>query len=188
MTELIDPYGRRIDYVRLSLTDKCNMRCFYCLPRDFRNFKQPDSWLTHHELIRIINAFSELGVSRFRLTGGEPLIRNDVFSLISKISSLAGVEDLSLSTNASLLGEHAFALKQAGLNRINVSLDSLQSERFKRITGGKLEKILNGLQAAKAAGIQPVKINMLVMKGIKRLLGVNCSQFWMDWRQQNGLG
>ena len=142
------------------------MRCFYCLPRDFRNFKQPDNWLTHDELIRIVSAFSELGVSRFRLTGGEPLIRNDVPSLISKISSLAGVEDLSLSTNASLLGEHAFALKQAGLNRINVSLDSLDPERFKMVTGSQLQPVLDGLEAAKRAGIAPVKINMLALKGI----------------------
>jgi cyclic pyranopterin phosphate synthase len=166
MTELVDPFGRRIDYLRLSLTDKCNMRCFYCLPRDFRDFQQPQSWLTQDELLRVVEAFADLGVSRLRLTGGEPLVRNDVTELVQHMSGLEGIEDLSLSTNASLLKKHAEALKTAGLNRINVSLDSLNPEKFQHITGSQLKPVIDGLMAAKSVGISPIKINMLAMKGV----------------------
>jgi cyclic pyranopterin phosphate synthase len=166
MAQLIDLFGRRIDYLRLSLTDKCNMRCFYCLPRDFRDFQHSESWLTQDEILRVVGAFSELGVSRFRLTGGEPLVRHDVSELVQHMSGLAGVEDLSLSTNASLLEKHAEPLKAAGLDRINVSLDSLDAEKFQRITGSQLQPVLDGLMAAKSVGISPIKINMLAMKGV----------------------
>lgn len=163
---LIDPFGRRVEYVRLSVTDKCNMRCFYCIPRGFTSFEEPRNWLTFDEVERLMGVFAGLGVRRIRLTGGEPLVRKNLPLLASRLSSLPGIEDLSMSTNASLLKDHALALKEAGVTRINVSLDSLNAERFQQITGGSLQTVLEGLDAAKAAGLSPVKINVVAMKGL----------------------
>ncbi len=163
---LIDPFGRRIDYVRLSVTDKCNLRCFYCIPEGHKDFEQPGRWLTFDEIERVIRAFAELGVARIRLTGGEPLVRKNLPELARKLAALPGVDDLSLSTNAVLLDRHAQALRDAGVSRINVSLDTLKPERFKQITGGELQPVLDGLQAASKAGLSPVKINMVAMRGI----------------------
>jgi len=166
MTQLIDTFGRRIDYVRLSVTDRCDLRCVYCMPEGFNDFETPEHWLNFDEIERVIAAFGQLGVSRIRLTGGEPLVRKGVPELATRLSKLSGIEDLSLSTNAVQLSKHAVSLHTAGVSRINVSLDSLQADRFKTITKGKLEKVLAGLMAAKAAGLSPIKINMVVMKGI----------------------
>ena len=165
-TALIDPFGRRIDYVRLSVTDKCNLRCFYCIPQGHKDFEQPEHWLTFDEIERVIRAFAELGVARIRLTGGEPLVRKNLPELAHKLAALPGVDDLSLSTNAVLLDRHAQALRDAGVSRINVSLDTLKPERFKQITGGELQPVLDGLKAASEAGLSPVKINMVAMRGI----------------------
>ncbi|MEE9351041.1 MAG: GTP 3',8-cyclase MoaA [Thiotrichaceae bacterium] len=165
--QLQDPFGRTIEYVRLSVTDKCNMRCFYCMPEGFKGFEVPENWLTFDEIERVIHAFVRLGVSRVRLTGGEPLVRKNLPDLIGRLSALDGLDDLSLSTNASLLARYAEDIKQAGISRINVSLDSLNPKRFKKITGnGKLEEVLAGLAAAKKAGLFPVKINAVAMKGV----------------------
>jgi len=163
---LTDPFGRRIEYVRLSVTDKCNLRCFYCMPKGFKDFEQPEHWLTHDEIERVIKAFTELGVARVRLTGGEPLVRKNIDQLAARLTALPGLKDLSLSTNAVLLDRHAETLHDAGVSRINVSLDSLRPDRFKDITGGELQPVLDGLMAAKAAGFKPIKINMVAMKGI----------------------
>jgi cyclic pyranopterin phosphate synthase len=163
---LIDPFGREIEYVRLSVTDKCNLRCFYCMPKGFKDFEQPEHWLTHDEIERVIKAFTELGVARVRLTGGEPLIRKNISQLSKRLTALPGLKDLSLSTNAILLDRHAHDLHDAGVSRINVSLDSLNHGRFKEITGGELQPVLDGLIAAKQAGFSPIKINMVAMKGI----------------------
>ena len=143
-TSLIDPFGRRIEYVRLSVTDKCNLRCFYCMPKGFKDFEQPEHWLTHDEIERVIKAFTELGVARVRLTGGEPLVRKNISQLSKRLTALPGLKDLSLSTNAVLLDKHANDLHDAGVSRINVSLDSLNPERFKEITGGELQPVLDG--------------------------------------------
>ena len=163
---LIDPFGRRIEYLRLSVADKCNLRCFYCLPEGHSDFEQPEHWLTFDETERVVNAFAELGVGRVRITGGEPLVRKNLAQLATRLGALPGINDLSLSTNAVLLEKHAQALFDAGISRINVSLDSLQAARFKHITGGDLAPVLRGLKAAHAAGFAPVKINMVAMKGI----------------------
>jgi len=165
-TSLIDPFGRRIEYVRLSVTDKCNLRCFYCMPKGFKDFEQPEHWLTYDEIERVIKVFTELGVARVRLTGGEPLVRKNISQLSKRLTALPGLKDLSLSTNAVLLDKHADDLHDAGVSRINVSLDSLNPERFKEITGGELQPVLDGLIAAKQAGFSPIKINMVAMKGI----------------------
>ena len=167
MKTLTDAFGRKIDYVRLSLTDKCNMRCFYCLPKGTTNFEAPDNWLTFNEIERVISAFSQLGVKRIRLTGGEPLVRKGVAQLAKNLTNVSGIEDLSLSTNASLLVTQAQALKDAGISRINVSLDTLDSQKFADITGGSsLQSVLDGLQKAKEVGFKPIKINMVAMKGV----------------------
>ena len=164
--QLLDPFGRSIDYVRLSVTDKCNLRCFYCLPEGFKGFEEPEHWLRFDEVERVIGAFAELGVNRVRLTGGEPLVRRDLPQLAANLAALPGLDDLSLSTNATLLSRHAVALREAGVSRINVSLDTLLPERFAEITGGRLEPVLEGLMAAKAAGFAPIKINMLALKDL----------------------
>jgi GTP 3',8-cyclase len=164
--QLLDPFARSIDYLRMSVTDKCNLRCFYCLPEGFRGFEESGHWLRFDEIERVIGAFVELGVSRIRLTGGEPLVRRDLPQLAANLAALPGLDDLSLSTNATLLSRHAVALREAGVSRINVSLDTLRPERFAAITGGRLEPVLEGLMAAKAAGFSPIKLNMLALKGI----------------------
>ena len=163
---LIDSFGRQIEYIRLSVTDQCDLRCSYCLPKGFKDFQEPEEWLSFDEIERVIRVFSELGTRRIRLTGGEPLVRKDFAQLAARLAVLPGVEDLSLSTNATRLEKLAVPLKQAGISRINVSLDTLQAGRYKTITGGKLDKTLNGLMAAKQAGFSPVKINMVVMQGV----------------------
>ncbi|MBI3571709.1 MAG: GTP 3',8-cyclase MoaA [Gammaproteobacteria bacterium] len=165
--ELIDSFGRRIEYLRVSVTDRCNYRCFYCMPRTGAYFATPENLLTNDELARLIRLFAELGVRRVRLTGGEPLVRRDLASLAGTISRLPGIDDLSLSTNGHLLERHASSLKQAGVKRVNISLDSLDPEIFARITrGGDVHAVLHGIEAALAVGMAPVKLNMVVMKGI----------------------
>jgi cyclic pyranopterin phosphate synthase len=163
---LIDPHGRQIDYLRLSLTDKCNLRCFYCMPQGFHDFEKNENWLSFDEIERVVRVFSELGVKRVRLTGGEPLVRKGVARLASRLSVLPGLDDLSLSTNASLLKSQAQSLFDAGVSRLNISLDSLDPEKFESITGGRLADVIEGLMAAKAAGFAPLKINMVALKGI----------------------
>ncbi|MEN8130120.1 MAG: GTP 3',8-cyclase MoaA [Pseudomonadota bacterium] len=167
MAKLIDPFNRSIEYVRLSVTDRCDFRCSYCMPKTFKGFAEPEHWLSFDEIERVIKAFGALGVSRIRLTGGEPLVRRNLADLAARLSRLPGIEDLSLSTNASQLTRHAEALKRAGVRRINVSLDSLRPGRFRAITqNGRLDKVLDGLRAAKAVGFAPIKINMVAMKGV----------------------
>jgi cyclic pyranopterin phosphate synthase len=165
--QLIDRFGRHIEYVRISVTDRCDLRCSYCMPEGFNGFEEPAHWLTFDELERVIGVFAKLGVGRFRLTGGEPLLRAKLPELIGRMHALPGVQDISLSTNATQLAKHARELKQAGLNRINVSLDSLQKEKLSSIVGRDvLDKIMAGLFAAKAEGLAPIKINMVAMRGV----------------------
>ena len=166
MNALQDPFGRRIEYVRLSVTDRCDLRCSYCMPKGFKGFQEPDEWLRFDEIERVIAAFARLGVRRVRLTGGEPLTRRDLPVLAERLARLPGIEDLSLSTNATRLAKQAHALREAGVSRLNVSLDTLHPERFKTLTGGRLDKVLAGLEAAKAAGFAPIKINMVVMRQV----------------------
>lgn len=163
---LQDPFGRTIEYVRLSVTDRCDLRCFYCMPEGFSDFEVPDNWLTFEEIERVMRAFGELGVHRLRITGGEPLVRKGLPELAARLSALPGIDDLSLSTNAVRLAKHAEELRVAGVTRLNVSLDTLQADRFREITKGRLDKVLTSLEAAKNAGFAPIKINMVVMKGV----------------------
>ncbi len=164
--QLIDPYGRKIDYLRFAITDKCNLRCFYCLPTGFNNFSRISLQLTQDEIVRIVRIFTELGVHHVRFTGGEPLLYKDLAALATRFSTLPGLDDLSLSTNASLLVQQAEKLKQAGVNRLNVSLDTLRADRFQKINGGHISDTLDGLMIAKELGFNPIKINMLAMKDV----------------------
>ena len=177
---LVDPFGRVIDYVRVSLTDKCNFRCFYCLPKGAKEFEPPENYLGPDELVRVIKAFSELGVRRIRLTGGEPLVRKDLTNIAHQIGHMDGIEDLSLSTNASLLAPHAKSLKQAGISRVNVSLDTLDPDRFREITNADLQPVLDGLMATRKAGLEPVKINMVVIKGVNDDEVVDMADFCIE--------
>ncbi|MBW3509178.1 GTP 3',8-cyclase MoaA [Janthinobacterium sp. NKUCC06_STL] len=165
--KLQDRFGRSIDYVRLSVTDRCDLRCSYCMPKGFRGFEEPKDWLTFDEIERLMGIFVRLGTRRVRLTGGEPLLRRNLPELARKLTALPGLQDLSLSTNATQLGKHAVALRAAGVDRINVSLDSLDRACMQQITGrDSLQPILDGLMAGKAAGFDPIKINMVAMRGI----------------------
>ncbi len=167
MAELTDPFGRRVEYLRLSVTDRCDLRCTYCMPKGFDAFEEPEDWLTFDEIERVIGAFARLGVRRLRITGGEPLVRKGLPDLVARLAMLPGIEDLSLSTNAVRLARMARRLKDAGVGRVNVSLDSLDPERFAAITGGgRLDKVLAGLEAARAVGLEPVKLNMVVLRGV----------------------
>lgn len=164
---LQDRFGRTIQYLRVSVTDRCDLRCTYCIPEHFKGFEEPDHWLSASEMERLVGVFARLGVSRFRLTGGEPLTRKGLPGLASRLAALPGVEDLSLSTNATRLVTHARALKQAGVSRLNVSLDSLRPERMAAITGRDcLDDVLAGLMAAKDEGFAPIKLNMVAMAGV----------------------
>jgi cyclic pyranopterin phosphate synthase len=163
---LTDPFGRQIDYIRLSVTDRCDLRCYYCMPEGHQDFEAPDDWLSFAEIERVIAAFGRLGVQRLRVTGGEPLVRKGLPELTARLAQLPGIEDLSLSSNAVQLERHAQALFDSGVRRLNISLDTLKPERFKAITQGKLDKVIHGLMAAKACGFAPIKINMVVMRGV----------------------
>jgi cyclic pyranopterin phosphate synthase len=163
---LRDSFNREIHYLRLSVTDRCDFRCFYCLPHGFRDFETPQEWLNPEEVERVIAQFAALGVKHVRLTGGEPLVRKELPEIAERIAALPGIEELSLSTNASRLAEHAALLHQAGVGRLNISLDSLDEANFKRITGSRLGPVLSGIETAKREGFQPIKINMVIMRGI----------------------
>ena len=162
-----DGFGRRIEYLRLSVTDRCNLRCFYCLPEGCTDFAARKDYLSGDEIERLIDAFVAVGLKRLRITGGEPLVRKDLNRLIKRLSGKAELTDLSLSTNAMLLHDRAQALRDAGVQRLNVSLDSLDPQRFSQITGGgDLGAVRQGLAAAQRAGFAPIKINMLALAGI----------------------
>jgi len=155
---LHDGFGRRISYLRLSVIDRCDLRCFYCLPRTYRGFQTPSHWLSPAHIDRVVRAFVALGVRHVRVTGGEPLVRPEILEIVRRLGAVSGVEDLSLSTNGARLARVAEDLCAAGVRRVNLSLDSLDPERFRRITGGDLAAVLRGLDAADRAGFRPDQI------------------------------
>ena len=161
---LVDQFGRTIDYVRISVTDRCDLRCVYCMSEEMQ-FVPRSQLLTLEEIEQIATAFVELGVSRIRITGGEPLVRNNVMTLFQYLGQLDGLDDLTLTSNGTQLVKYAETLKQAGVTRINISLDTLDAELFTRITRvGKIEKTLEGIDAAIAQGFQRIKINSVILK------------------------
>ncbi len=163
---LLDRFGRQHTYLRISVTDRCNFRCVYCLPAEGLDWMPRGDLLTYEEIARLVRVFAGLGIRRVRLTGGEPTIRRDIGKLVESIAAVPGIEDLSLTTNAHAFARQAAPLAARGLRRVNISLDSLDPARFEAITrGGKLDSVLAGIEAARAAGLTPIKINMVVMKG-----------------------
>lgn len=164
---LVDPFGRRIDYLRLSVTDQCNLRCVYCMPASGVGFHPRHALMTDPEIVALAACFAGLGIKRIRITGGEPLIRPGIVELVRALAEVDGVEDLSLSTNGMRLEALAEPLARAGLDRVNVSLDTLCPERFQAITrGGTLGDVRRGIEASLAAGLSPVKLNVVVMRGM----------------------
>jgi GTP 3',8-cyclase len=164
---LTDPFGRRISYLRLSVTDRCDLRCGYCLPKGFKGFEEPEHWLTFQEIGRVVGAFTALGVRHVRITGGEPLVRRDLPDLAARLSALPGLDDLSISSNCTRMESLAEPLYRAGVRRLNVSLDSLRAEVFKEITGGgDLGKVLRGIAAARDVGFAPIRVNTVAMRGV----------------------
>ncbi|MEM1153183.1 MAG: GTP 3',8-cyclase MoaA [Pseudomonadota bacterium] len=162
---LIDKFGRRVDYVRLSVTDRCDFRCVYCMAEEM-TFVPKSQVLSLEEHYQVARAFSELGVSKIRLTGGEPLIRNDVMTLVRRVGQLTELKELVITTNGSQLQRLAGELKAAGVRRINISLDSLQPRRFRQLTRhGNLDQVLTGIDAAISAGFEGIKINAVILKG-----------------------
>jgi GTP 3',8-cyclase len=164
---MIDGFGRRIEYLRISVTDKCNLRCVYCMPEEGLAWLKKDELLSYEEIVRIVSAMAPLGLRRVRITGGEPLVRRDVPELARMIAAVPGIDDLSLSTNAVLLEEHAEALKAAGVTRLNVSLDSLVPDRVDALARrpGSAGRIMAGLAAAERVGFDPIKVNVVLMRG-----------------------
>jgi len=161
---LKDSFGREIDYLRLSLTERCTLRCVYC--RVDEGYCPKAQELSAEEFLLIAKAAVDLGVKRIRLTGGEPLLRKDLLQIVGGIAVLPGLEDLSMTTNAQMLAKIAPDLKAAGLRRLNISIDSLNQDLFKKLTGGSLQKVLDGIDAAIAAGFEPIKINVVLMRGV----------------------
>jgi len=166
MNQIIDPFNRKITYLRVSVTDHCNYRCHYCRDEDHQTHTKKSQVLTFEEIAKIVRLFAELGVTKVRLTGGEPLLRKDILDLTRMLGEIPGLNDIPLSTNAHLLPSMALKLKNHGINRANISIDSLIPERFKEITrDGDLETVIKGIDAAIAVGMKPIKLNMVVMKG-----------------------
>ncbi|HWI40876.1 MAG TPA: GTP 3',8-cyclase MoaA [Verrucomicrobiae bacterium] len=165
--ELTDSFGRRIDYLRLSVTDRCNLRCSYCMPEKGVRSLRHGEILSYESLLRIAREGVALGIRKVRVTGGEPLVRKGILPFLGKVAAIPALRELVLTTNGLLLEEAAAELKRAGVQRLNISLDSLRPEVFAGITrGGDLRRVLRGIRAAEDAGFPPVKINMVVMKGI----------------------
>ncbi len=162
-----DGFGRRIEYLRISVTDKCNLRCVYCMPPEGLPWLKRDELLSYEEIAAVVRVMAGMGLRRLRITGGEPLVRRDLADLVAMLTAIPGIEDIALSTNAVLLDEHAEALRKSGVSRVNVSLDSLKPERIDALArrDGSHEGILRGLAAAERVGFDPIKVNTVVLRG-----------------------
>jgi cyclic pyranopterin phosphate synthase len=181
---LVDSFNRPIRDLRISVTDRCNFRCSYCMPLDEYEWIDRREILSFEEITRLATLFVQLGVEKVRLTGGEPLVRKNLDRLVAKLSAIEGLKDICLTTNGALLPENIAALKSAGLKRVNISLDTLDPEKFKRMTKrGDLAKVLEGIQAAKSHGLYPIKLNAVVERGVndEDILSL------VEFSRQNGL-
>lgn len=164
---LTDSFKRRIDYLRISLTARCNLRCIYCMPAGGLPVRPESDQLTSGEIVRIARAAASCGISKVRLTGGEPLLRQDIVPLVAALKQVAGIPEVSLTTNGMMFASRAVQLRQAGLDRVNISLDTMDPRRFRMITrGGELSRVWGAIAAAEEAGLAPVKINMVPMAGV----------------------
>jgi len=164
---MIDKQGRNINYLRVSVTDRCNLRCVYCMPEEGIESLQHDDVLRFEDILKIVKVAASLGINKIRYTGGEPLVMKDIDKLIYETSRLSGIEDIAITTNGILLSEMAVDLKKAGLKRVNISLDTLDKNKFNDITRvGNLDNVMNSIEKCLTLGIKPVKINTVLMKGI----------------------
>jgi len=161
-----DLFGRTIDYLRISVTDRCNERCLYCMPEGYKGWAQRPDHLTADEIVRTVEAATRIGFQKFRITGGEPLIRKDVVEICRRIWDLPGTQTLGVSTNATHLAPLAHGLKQAGVRSLNISLDALDPATYRRITGGDLRPVLDGIDAALAEGFEVIKLNCVLLRGV----------------------
>ncbi|MHA7964594.1 GTP 3',8-cyclase MoaA [Paenibacillus sp. CAU 1782] len=167
MNSLIDRFGRRHDYLRISVTDRCNLRCLYCMPEEGVQFADSDTLLSYDDIVKVVEEGARLGISKLRITGGEPLVRPDLPQLIARLSRIPGIQDIALTTNGIFLAKYAEALRIAGLKRVNISLDTLDPARFRFIAWrGDLAKVMEGIEAAAAAGFSPIKLNCVLLKGV----------------------
>lgn len=167
MEQVYDSFNRHIDYLRISVTDRCNLRCIYCMPAEGVPNLPHSGILRYEEIATVARAAAEMGIKKIRLTGGEPLVRLGLTDLVKMLSHIDGIDDVALTTNGTLLKKYASELKNAGLKRVNISLDSLKEERYRQITRvGELDDALEGIAFAKEIGLNPVKINMVVIRGI----------------------
>ena len=163
---MIDQYGRRITYLRVSVTERCNLRCRYCMPEEGIDKKRHDEMLTEDELIMAIEAAASLGVTKLRITGGEPLVKKNILSICRRAAAVPGIRELCMTTNGTLLAEMAPALREAGVNRLNISIDTLDAEKYAYITRrGELADFYSGLEAALAAGFDKIKLNVVLIGG-----------------------
>ena len=163
----IDPFGRAITYLRISLTDRCNLRCVYCMPKDGLQWQPRADQLSVDEILRVVETAAQGGVRRVRLTGGEPLVHPNVIEIVRCIASIPNIEEVSLTTNAMLLERLAQPLADAGLKRVNISLDTLDRDRFKRITrGGEIDRVWRGIAAVERAHLAPIKLNTVIVRGL----------------------
>lgn len=180
----LDQYGRRIDYLRISLTDRCNMRCVYCMPAVGMKFLPRPELLTTEELLLVVRAAAAAGFRKLRLTGGEPTLRSDLVEIVAAMKAIPGIEHIALTTNALRLRQMAAPLKAAGLDRVNVSIDTLDAEQFRALTrGGRLDEVWAGIEAADAVGLHPIKLNAVVVRGMNdheviRLAGLTVDRPW----------
>lgn len=162
----MDAFGRTIDYLRISVTDRCNERCLYCMPEGYVGWAEREDHLSADEIISVVETAAELGFRKFRLTGGEPLVRRDIVEIARRIWDVSGVEALGISTNGIMLPRLAQPLRQAGVRAVNISIDSLDAEVYRQITGGDVHRVIDGIDAAVAAGFERVKLNAVLMRGI----------------------
>lgn len=163
----VDSFGRRINYLRISVTDRCNLRCVYCMPKDGLHWQNRADQLTVDEIVQIVEAAAVGGVSRVRLTGGEPLVHPRIVELVHRLASIRGIEDVSLTTNGMLLERLAQPLASAGLRRVNISVDTLEADKFRRMTrGGEISRVWKGIAAAERAGLAPLKLNTVVVRSL----------------------
>jgi len=167
VASITDGVERQIGYLRISVVDRCNLHCDYCRPAADDMYSTPRKHLlTFEEIEKVVRIAAAFGVEKIRLTGGEPLVRKGIVELVSRIASVPGIRDLAMSTNATLLGEYAQALSDAGLQRVNISLDTLDAKKFHRLTGGHLHEVLRGIHAAQDAGLTPIRLNAVLLRGI----------------------
>ncbi len=175
---MLDRYNRNINYLRISVTDRCNLRCIYCMPEEGVKLMHHNDIMSFEQIVETVKYGVEHGITKVRLTGGEPLVRKGIVDLVSEISKIKGITDLAMTTNGILLDKYAEKLAKAGLNRVNISLDTMSPEKYYQITrGGDINKVFDGIKAAQSAGLTPIKINCVVFKNRNEKDAIEVAEF-----------